>query len=63
MQAIAGHQAARRVLTAPPEPADVLYDWFTHQWWSEDLYLALASSKNALTLEGFGFAVAALFQA
>jgi len=47
MQAIAGHQVARRVLTGPPDPAEVLYDWFQTRRWTESLYLELANNENA----------------
>jgi Uma2 family endonuclease len=47
MGVITGHQVARRVLTGPRDPAEVLYDWFQSQWWTEELYLALANSENA----------------
>jgi Uma2 family endonuclease len=47
MEVMAGHQVARRVLTGPRDPAEVLYDWFQNRRWSEELYLALANSENA----------------
>lgn len=29
-------------------PERQLYEWFVEQWWSEDLYLALANNRNRL---------------
>jgi len=38
----------QRRLRARPSAKDVVYDWFQHQTWTEETYLALASASNYL---------------